>query len=136
MFYSFFFPLIIRGFKLSLADSISTQFYTTKYLMERGETVYLAICCLHMPYLINRLICNKTNILFEFVFNIPPTAKVIWRWDHGLESHMTDWRSWGLNSRPLGSRQMVYPLSHIGSSYHILFAFPVNCISPSNTMNS
>ena len=28
-----------------------------------------------------------------FVFNLPPTAKVIWRWGHGLKSHPTDWRS-------------------------------------------
>ena len=26
-----------------------------------------------------------------FVFNVPPTAKVIWRWCHGLKSHPTDW---------------------------------------------
>ena len=33
----------------------------------------------------------------EFVFNIPPTAKVIWRQSHALESQLTDWRSWGSN---------------------------------------
>ena len=27
----------------------------------------------------------------EFVYNVPPTAKVIlWKQDHGLESHQTD----------------------------------------------
>ena len=26
-----------------------------------------------------------------FVFNDPPTAKVIWRRGHGLKSHLTDW---------------------------------------------
>ena len=25
------------------------------------------------------------------VFNVPPTAKVIWRRDHGFKSHPTDW---------------------------------------------
>ena len=28
------------------------------------------------------------------LFNIPPTAKVIWGLDHALKSHPTDWRSW------------------------------------------
>ena len=31
----------------------------------------------------------------EFVFNIPTTANVIWRRDHGLESHPLDRRSRG-----------------------------------------
>ena len=26
-----------------------------------------------------------------FVFNVPPTAKVIWRRGHGFKSHLTDW---------------------------------------------
>ena len=26
-----------------------------------------------------------------FVFNVPPTAKVIHRWGHGLKSYPTDW---------------------------------------------
>ena len=34
-------------------------------------------------------------------FNVPPTAKVIRRRDLGLKSHPKDWRSPGLNSRPL-----------------------------------
>ena len=33
--------------------------------------------------------------IFQFVvvvvFNVPPTAKVIWRRGHGLKSHPTDW---------------------------------------------
>ena len=45
-----------------------------------------------------------------FLFNIPPTAKVIWRWGHSLKSHPTDWRSWGSNMGSLGTRQMVYRL--------------------------
>ena len=30
-------------------------------------------------------------VVLVFVFNVPPTAKVIWRWGHGLKSHPTDW---------------------------------------------
>ena len=40
-------------------------------------------------------------LVIEFVFNVPPTAKVIWRQGHGLESHPTDWRTQGSNSGPL-----------------------------------
>ena len=36
-----------------------------------------------------------------FVFNVPPTAKVIWRRGHGLKSYPTDWRSRESNLRPL-----------------------------------
>ena len=36
-----------------------------------------------------------------FVFNVPPTAKVIRRRGQCLKSHPTDWRSWGSNMRPL-----------------------------------
>ena len=35
------------------------------------------------------------------VFNVPPTAKVIWRRGHGFKSHPTDWRSRESNLRPL-----------------------------------
>ena len=41
----------------------------------------------------------------EFVFNVPPTAKVIWRWGNGLESPLTDWRSRGSSSGTLCIRQ-------------------------------
>ena len=34
-------------------------------------------------------------------FYVPPTAKVIRRWDLGLKSHPKDWRSPGSNSGPL-----------------------------------
>ena len=30
-------------------------------------------------------------VVVVFVFNVPPTAKVIWRQGHGLKSHPTDW---------------------------------------------
>ena len=46
------------------------------------------------------------------VFNVPPTAKIIWRRGHGLKSHLTDWWSWewsllvykasGLSTTPQG----------------------------------
>ena len=32
-------------------------------------------------------------LLLCFGFNVPPTAKVIWRRGHILKSHPTDWRS-------------------------------------------
>ena len=41
-------------------------------------------------------------------FNIPSTAKVIWRGDLDLQSHPTDWRSQRLKLRPL-----VYKASYI-----------------------
>ena len=31
------------------------------------------------------------SVVVVFVFNVPPTAKVIWRRGHGLKSHLTDW---------------------------------------------
>ena len=37
---------------------------------------------------------KSINIIFVvvvFVFNVPSTAKVIWRRGHGLKSHWTDW---------------------------------------------
>ena len=54
----------------------------------------------------DQLISNEICIYLlalksEFVFNIPPTAKVIWRQSNSLESHQTDWRSQGSNSGPL-----------------------------------
>ena len=38
-------------------------------------------------------ICTVLLLCFVvlFVFNVPPTAKVIWRRGHGLKSHPTDW---------------------------------------------
>ena len=30
-------------------------------------------------------------VVVVFVFNVPPTAKVIWRRGYGLKSHPTDW---------------------------------------------
>ena len=42
-------------------------------------------------------------------FNVPPTAKVIWRWGHGLKSHPTDWWSWE-SSLSTPQRLLVYIL--------------------------
>ena len=40
-------------------------------------------------------ICSSTAWIVisvvVFVFNVPPTAKVKWRWGHGLKSPPTDW---------------------------------------------
>ena len=54
---------------------------------------------------------TKLSCVCEFVFNVPPTAKVIWRQGHSLESHPTDWRSQLSNSGP----QVVYPPQHCDS---------------------
>ena len=43
----------------------------------------------------------KQCLVVVFVFNIPPTAKVIWRQGHSLTSHPTDWWSRESNQRPL-----------------------------------
>ena len=39
------------------------------------------------------VLLNLSNelVVVAFVFNIPPTAKVIWRRGNGLKSHPTDW---------------------------------------------
>ena len=33
----------------------------------------------------------RTVVVVVFMFNVPPTAKVIWRRGHGLKSRPTDW---------------------------------------------
>ena len=45
------------------------------------------------------------------LFNIPPTAKVIWRRGHSLKSHPTDWWSRESNLRPL-----VYKASSLSTT--------------------
>ena len=40
-------------------------------------------------------------VVVVFVFNVPPTAKVIWRRGHGLKSHPTGWWNRESNLRPL-----------------------------------
>ena len=47
-----------------------------------GDLCYL--CLYHLNY-------NETSLdVVMFMFNVPPTAKVIWRWSHSLKSHPTD----------------------------------------------
>ena len=46
-----------------------------------------------------------------FVFNVPPTAKVIWRRGHGFKSHLTDWWSPESNLRPLVYKASGLPTS-------------------------
>ena len=53
------------------------------------------------------------NVLCVFVFNVPPTAKVIWRRGHSLKSHPTDCYPWF-------TRQVVYPLHHGSSFLHLV----------------
>ena len=55
------------------------------------------------------------EIVSEFVFSVLPTFNVIWRWDQGLESHLTDWMSQESNLEPLGTKRVVYSLRHDGS---------------------
>ena len=44
-----------------------------------------------MNYLCKRSFLWFVAVLGVFVFNIPPTAKVILGRGHGLKSHPTDW---------------------------------------------
>ena len=59
-----------------------------------------------LEFYTNLPVLTLTLRMCEFVFNVPPTAKVIWTQGHGLEFHLTDWRSWGSNSGPLGTRRV------------------------------
>ena len=43
-----------------------------------------------------------------------------WSYGHGLESHPTDWRIWGLNLRLLGTRQVVYVVGPDSDSLAII----------------
>ena len=52
------------------------------------------------------------------MFNVPPAAKVTWRWDHGLESHLTNWKSLKLNLGRLDTRQLVYSIHHRGGVFY------------------
>ena len=49
------------------------------------------------------------------VFNIPPTAIVIWSQGHGLKSHPIDGEARDRTCEPYLTRQVVYPLHHRGS---------------------
>ena len=42
-------------------------------------------------YLLNSQQKHNLVVVLVFVFNLPPTARVIWRPGHGIKSHPTDW---------------------------------------------
>ena len=54
--------------------------------MEDGQKVSCYILYVFFKYW--AYICSE---FFVFVFNVAPTAKVIWRRGHGLKSHPTKW---------------------------------------------
>ena len=57
-----------------------------------------------------------------FVFNVPPTAKVIWGWGHGFIENLSDrLEKLGSNSGHLGTSRVVYPLYHADSPTNIFF---------------
>ena len=64
-----------------------------------------------------QLLMALVFVVVVFVFNVPPTAKVIWRRGHGLKSHPTDWRSRESNLRPL-----VYKASGLSTTPRRLLA--------------
>ena len=65
-----------------------------------------------------KIIFSKIFVVFVFVFNVKPTAKVIWRWAHSLKSHPTDWWSWESNLQPL-----VYMASGLSTTPQWLLLF-------------
>ena len=58
-----------------------------------------------------------------FVFNVPPTAKVILTWGHSLKSHPTDWGSWESSLQPL-----VYKASGLSTTPQQLLLNVVNSV--------
>ena len=56
-----------------------------------------------------------TSVVVVFVFNVPPTAKVIWRRVHGLSLIRQTGEAGDRNCDPWFTRQVVYPLHHSGS---------------------
>ena len=60
-------------------------------------------------------------VVVVFVFNVPPTAKVIWRWGHALKSHPTDWRI-----RESNLRSLVYTTSGLSTIPRRLHSAVVN----------
>ena len=56
-------------------------------------------------------LCVQYLVIVVFVFNVPPTAKVIWRQGHSLKSHLTDWWSRESNLGPL-----VYKASSLSTT--------------------
>ena len=72
----------------------------------------------HMINNMSEILCDawKTAVFWFwhqfFVFNVPPTGKVILRQGHCLVSYLTYWSNWGSNSGHRGTRLMVNPLHH------------------------
>ena len=71
------------------------------------------------------------TFVVAFVFNPPPTAKVIWRRGHGLKSHLTDWWSRESNLRPL-----VYKASGLSTTLQrLLLTFVLSSYSRTVVMH-
>ena len=67
---------------------------------------FLCVCCRLLTFSKNTfrntsLSSCQTVLIVAFVFNVPPTAKVIWKRGHSFKSHPTDWWSRESNLRPL-----------------------------------
>ena len=75
---------------------------TNRFLCKNAHSkvsLLLAYNCtsmLKVPFFLDLYYALFRAVVVVFVFNIPPTANVIWRWGHGLKSHPT--RSGGNNS--------------------------------------
>ena len=54
------------------------------------------------------LVALQVAVVVVFVFNIPPTAKVIWRRGHGLKSHPTDLSSPGIEPATPGLQGKLF----------------------------
>ena len=52
------------------------------------------------------------------LFNIQPTAKVIWGQGHGLKSHLTDKTDWG--STEMNLQPLVYEASGLSITWWLL----------------
>ena len=70
-------------------STVISEIFRTLILASLGLRVWSCFCD------------DKMEVVVVLVFNVPPTAKVIWRRGHGLKSHPTDWRSRESNLRPL-----------------------------------
>ena len=75
--------------------------------------VYFWVTLLHRFYCI-RLTCimwKPVFVVVVFVFNVPPTAKVIWGRGHSLKSHPKDW--WSRESK---LQSLVYKASGLSTT--------------------
>ena len=90
---------------------------------------YLTLCILMDPSFWFDAIMpiNFRYSIVVFVFNIPPTAKVIWRRGHSLKSHPTD--QW---SRESNLRSPVYKASGLSTTPQRLQDIPLYIIGVSD----